>query len=73
MSTLYYIVNDQAKHRRVLQEIKAAAEAIPLRPMQLMESPILGAEGNREFLIWLKNKDAAGTSGIDEQIDRLTH
>ena len=66
------IVSDPAKHRRVLQEIKAAAEAIPLSPMQIMDSPILGAEGNREFLIWLKNKDSAGASGIDEQIDHLT-
>jgi 23S rRNA (cytidine1920-2'-O)/16S rRNA (cytidine1409-2'-O)-methyltransferase len=67
------IVNDPAKHRRVLQEIRKAAEAIPLNPMQLIESPILGAEGNREFLIWLKNKNEAGASGIDEQIDRITH
>jgi len=48
------IVTDPAKHQRVLDEIKQAALEIGLEPAGLIESPILGAEGNREFLMHLK-------------------
>jgi 23S rRNA (cytidine1920-2'-O)/16S rRNA (cytidine1409-2'-O)-methyltransferase len=47
------IVKDPEKHQRVVHEITNAAEAIGLRPVAVIESPILGAEGNREFLIHL--------------------
>lgn len=48
------VVTDPLKHRRVLNEIKNAALAIGFSPVGLIESPILGAEGNREFLMHLK-------------------
>jgi 23S rRNA (cytidine1920-2'-O)/16S rRNA (cytidine1409-2'-O)-methyltransferase len=48
------IVTDPAKHQRVLNQIKDAATAIGFRPVGVIESPILGAEGNREFLMHLK-------------------
>jgi 23S rRNA (cytidine1920-2'-O)/16S rRNA (cytidine1409-2'-O)-methyltransferase len=48
------VVTDPLKHRRVLHEINGAALAIGLKPVGLIESPILGAEGNREFLMHLK-------------------
>jgi 23S rRNA (cytidine1920-2'-O)/16S rRNA (cytidine1409-2'-O)-methyltransferase len=48
------IVTDPAKHQRVLDELKQAALKIGLEPAGLIESPILGAEGNREFLMHLK-------------------
>ena len=68
------IVTDAAKHRRVLNEIKYAAVAIGFHPVWLIESPILGAEGNREFLIHLRpaNENAAGIGLIEERIDSLT-
>ena len=47
------IVTDPAKHRRVLNEIADTATASGFEPVGLIESPILGAEGNREFLIHL--------------------
>jgi 23S rRNA (cytidine1920-2'-O)/16S rRNA (cytidine1409-2'-O)-methyltransferase len=47
------IVNDPAKHQRVISEIRSAAMAIGLQPFEVIESPILGAEGNHEFLIHL--------------------
>ena len=50
------IVTDQAKHSRVLDEIKRFALGIGLHSFGLIESPILGAEGNREFLLHLKRK-----------------
>lgn len=48
------IVTDPAKHQRVLDEISRAALEVGLSPAGLLESPILGAEGNREFLMHLK-------------------
>ena len=56
------IVTDAAKHRRVLNEIKDAALAVGFHPVGLIESPILGAEGNREFLIHLRAEHAEKTS-----------
>jgi len=68
------IVTDPAKHRRVLNEIKDAAIRLGFSPTGLIESPIPGAEGNREFLMHLK---PAGESDgafvlLDERIDLLT-
>lgn len=48
------IVTDPEKHRRVLKEVKDAAVSIGFQPIDVIESPILGAEGNREFLMHMK-------------------
>jgi 23S rRNA (cytidine1920-2'-O)/16S rRNA (cytidine1409-2'-O)-methyltransferase len=48
------IVRDPAVHAEVCARIKAATEALGFRAA-LMESPILGAEGNREFLLYATN------------------
>lgn len=68
------IVTDPAKHRRVLNQIKDAATTIGFRPVGVIESPILGAEGNREFLMHLKPtcEAEADVALIDQQIDSLT-
>jgi 23S rRNA (cytidine1920-2'-O)/16S rRNA (cytidine1409-2'-O)-methyltransferase len=50
------IVADPAKHRRVIEEIITAAAGEGLWGIGLIESPIRGAEGNREFLVHLKNR-----------------
>ncbi len=44
------IVRDPALHRAACDRVRAAAEALGFLTA-LMESPILGAEGNREFLL----------------------
>jgi 23S rRNA (cytidine1920-2'-O)/16S rRNA (cytidine1409-2'-O)-methyltransferase len=44
------IVIDSAKHQRVISEISDFAIEIGLIKQGLIESPIKGAEGNREFL-----------------------
>jgi 23S rRNA (cytidine1920-2'-O)/16S rRNA (cytidine1409-2'-O)-methyltransferase len=44
------IVRDPALHAEVCAKIEAAVQALGFRT-QVMESPILGAEGNREFLL----------------------
>jgi 23S rRNA (cytidine1920-2'-O)/16S rRNA (cytidine1409-2'-O)-methyltransferase len=68
------IVTDAAKHLRVLVAIKDAATASGLSAIDLIESPILGAEGNREFLIHLRPSagGASPSSSVDEKIRALT-
>lgn len=44
------IVTDPEQHRRVIDEVKAAAESTGFRVAGLIDSPVLGQEGNREFL-----------------------
>jgi 23S rRNA (cytidine1920-2'-O)/16S rRNA (cytidine1409-2'-O)-methyltransferase len=48
------IVRDPALHSEVCARIEAAVEALGFQTA-LMESPILGAEGNREFLLYATN------------------
>jgi len=44
------VVREPEKHERVVAEITSFAEEIGLRPAGVIESPILGAAGNMEFL-----------------------
>jgi 23S rRNA (cytidine1920-2'-O)/16S rRNA (cytidine1409-2'-O)-methyltransferase len=44
------IVKDPAQHQRVIEEVNSAAERLGLRVVDVIESPIHGAEGNVEFL-----------------------
>jgi 23S rRNA (cytidine1920-2'-O)/16S rRNA (cytidine1409-2'-O)-methyltransferase len=48
------LVKDPAVHARVLAEVTAAAAEVGLTRVTVVESPITGAEGNREFLIHLR-------------------
>ena len=48
------IVRDPALHSQVCQRIEDAVSALGFRTA-VMESPILGAEGNREFLLYASN------------------
>jgi 23S rRNA (cytidine1920-2'-O)/16S rRNA (cytidine1409-2'-O)-methyltransferase len=47
------IVRDPKVHAQVIEKITRAAERIGLKRLGLIESPILGTEGNLEFLIYL--------------------
>lgn len=44
------IVKDSQKHKEVIKKINNFAESIGLNVSSVIESPILGAEGNKEFL-----------------------
>jgi 23S rRNA (cytidine1920-2'-O)/16S rRNA (cytidine1409-2'-O)-methyltransferase len=44
------IVREPEKHHRVVAEVNKCAADLGLRVIQTIESPILGAEGNKEFL-----------------------
>ncbi len=46
------IVRDEEKHERVVATVVRFAEVIGLRSHGVIESPISGAEGNKEFLIF---------------------
>ena len=48
------IVRDASVHSRVVAEVTAAADALGLCRAGLIESPIEGMEGNREFLLHLR-------------------
>ena len=45
------IVREPKKHKEVLRRVNEAAEQIGLSVSGLIESPILGADGNKEFLV----------------------
>jgi len=68
------IVTDPDKHRQVLFQISEGAAEIGLLPVGLIESPITGADGNREFLIHLRRDLPAEHSAlaIGNAIDSLT-
>jgi 23S rRNA (cytidine1920-2'-O)/16S rRNA (cytidine1409-2'-O)-methyltransferase len=44
------IVKDPLQHQRVIDEVNSAAEALGLTVSGVIESPIHGADGNKEFL-----------------------
>ena len=49
------IIHEAAVHTRVLEEVTRAADALGLTRLALTESPITGAEGNREFFLHLRH------------------
>jgi 23S rRNA (cytidine1920-2'-O)/16S rRNA (cytidine1409-2'-O)-methyltransferase len=53
------IVRDPGVQARVIDEVTAAGEALGLSRAGLVESPITGMEGNREFLLHLRLIHAA--------------
>jgi 23S rRNA (cytidine1920-2'-O)/16S rRNA (cytidine1409-2'-O)-methyltransferase len=44
------IVREAEKHERVVSEVNNFAESAGFRTLNVIDSPILGAEGNKEFL-----------------------
>jgi 23S rRNA (cytidine1920-2'-O)/16S rRNA (cytidine1409-2'-O)-methyltransferase len=48
------VVRDKAVHARVLKEVAESAVAAGLEPINVIPSPILGPEGNREFLLHVR-------------------
>jgi len=48
------VVRSAAEHARVIGEIEAAAAAIGYTSRGVIESPLLGPKGNKEFLLYLR-------------------
>ena len=51
------IVHDKAAQQQAVEKIRTAGEKLGWRFMGKVESPILGAKGNREFLIYFMTHD----------------
>jgi 23S rRNA (cytidine1920-2'-O)/16S rRNA (cytidine1409-2'-O)-methyltransferase len=67
------IVRDMAVHRRVLKDIAACSDSIGFTAVDVIHSPITGAKGNVEYLMWLKLEHAAETrQTLEDKIDALT-
>ncbi len=58
------IVRDSAVHRRVLGEIVSCASSLGYSAEDIIRSPITGAKGNIEYLLWLRMGSA-----IDPAVD----
>lgn len=48
------IVKDRTLHEQVLEQIRQVAEDLHCQVLGIIDSPILGSKGNREFLIHLR-------------------
>jgi 23S rRNA (cytidine1920-2'-O)/16S rRNA (cytidine1409-2'-O)-methyltransferase len=61
------VVRDPSQHARVVEEVNAAARALGLAVVGVTESPVTGADGNREFLALYEKKigPADGPAGGD--------
>jgi 23S rRNA (cytidine1920-2'-O)/16S rRNA (cytidine1409-2'-O)-methyltransferase len=67
------VVRDADTHARVVRAIVDGVRALDLVPRGVIASPLLGPDGNREFLIALGVKPADGADDIDEQVKRAVH
>jgi 23S rRNA (cytidine1920-2'-O)/16S rRNA (cytidine1409-2'-O)-methyltransferase len=64
------VVRDPAVHRDVLERVVAAASGIGAGARAIIASPILGPEGNREFLVHFGH--GPGCSDIDDRIREVS-
>jgi 23S rRNA (cytidine1920-2'-O)/16S rRNA (cytidine1409-2'-O)-methyltransferase len=69
-ATDHGVVRDPAAHRAVLATVVEQAAAIGLGTRAVIASPILGPEGNREFLVHLQA--GPGCSEVGELIEEVT-
>ena len=61
------VVRERATHREVLENLRNAAIGLGLVPVALIESPLRGPAGNREFFMELKREgEPFGHARIDE-------
>jgi 23S rRNA (cytidine1920-2'-O)/16S rRNA (cytidine1409-2'-O)-methyltransferase len=64
------VVRDPAVHREVLERVTTAAATLGLGTRAVIASPILGPEGNREFLVHLAA--GPGCAELPERIAEVT-
>lgn len=65
------IVRDTAIHRRVLKEVLTEADRLGFKICGLTRSPIKGADGNIEFLAWLRKDNEFNEICFDEKIEEV--
>lgn len=64
------VIRDEAVHRRILSEIIGFAHNLNLVTTGLIQSPLLGPKGNKEFLVVLKH-GRGGEENIPAMIDAI--
>ena len=66
------VVNDWRERKRAIDQVIEAAGKVGFRVAGLEQSPIKGATGNQEYLIWLSKRELNGTEWSEkiEQIAR---
>ncbi len=52
------VVKDPSLHKKVIERITKFSEAIGLKVNGVIESPLLGPKGNKEFFIYLKKSES---------------
>ena len=52
------VVKDRHQHEQVVTQICTLVESLNCQVLGVIESPILGPKGNREFLIYLKKQES---------------
>jgi 23S rRNA (cytidine1920-2'-O)/16S rRNA (cytidine1409-2'-O)-methyltransferase len=70
------VVRDPAVHRATVERVVAAARELGLLPVDVIPSPLLGPEGNREFLLHVRvpgasNSGADGVPAVPAELDGL--
>ena len=59
------VIRDPEVWRRVLEEVRSAASSQRATMMEAMASPLLGADGNREFLVRLDPRPVDASVDLD--------
>jgi 23S rRNA (cytidine1920-2'-O)/16S rRNA (cytidine1409-2'-O)-methyltransferase len=63
------VVRDPEVHLAVLRSVADAARKLGIPPVGVIASPILGPEGNREFLMHLRVGTGGGTEDVPADLD----
>ncbi|MBR7097858.1 MAG: TlyA family RNA methyltransferase [Clostridia bacterium] len=66
------IVKDRKAHRMAIDRVLETGRAVGLRPVGLIPSPIVGGDGNREFLVWFVRGSSDAREVNDGDIRRVT-
>mgnify|MGYP000176759586 CR=1 FL=1 len=65
------VVRSGAEHRRVVRSVAEHAGSLGLRLLGLTPSPVTGAEGNREFLLWVAPPPTEAAAPLDDMLELL--
>ncbi|MBE7701382.1 TlyA family RNA methyltransferase [Oerskovia sp. Sa1BUA8] len=60
------VVRDPALHARAVLDVALEADALGLRPLGVVPSPLPGPSGNREFFVWLRASGGSVRADRDE-------
>ena len=65
------IVRDEKVHEKVIEKVINFSEEFYLLPQDITNSPIFGAKGNAEFLIYFKKSAQSDVLNIRKRMDEL--